>query len=202
VWARVTPNQVTVFGTLLALANCLAFTAHQRPLVFGVLLIATELSDDLDGAVARRRGLVTRFGGYLDAVTDRYKESASILAVSYVTGLWLLGFVAITGSLLTSYNKARTAMETKIQNDAWPEPFERIERVVTLAAGSIAFGLWPTWSALGLHFLGWALLLLSVFAHLSALLRVRRAHGLLRGHPSADAARSGESNSATPSKLG
>src|SRR5687768_13876647 len=114
----VTPNQVTLIGLALVLCNCAAFYAHGDTLVFGLGLIFSFAFDSLDGAVARLQGTSSKYGGYLDAVIDRYQEIAVYLVIAVTTGWWAVAFLAMTGSLMVSYNKARTALEIPISNHA------------------------------------------------------------------------------------
>ncbi len=94
------PNQVTVMGLLLVLANCGAYAWWRDPFWFGLGLAFSFAFDGLDGALARRTGKSSKFGGYLDAVIDRYQEIAVFFAIAWVTGWWPLCFLALAGSLL------------------------------------------------------------------------------------------------------
>jgi archaetidylinositol phosphate synthase len=82
---KVTPNQVTVFGLFLVAVVTLAFLWHQSTLLFGLSLAVAFAFDSLDGAVARRRDMQSKFGGYLDAVIDRYQELTVFLALGIYT---------------------------------------------------------------------------------------------------------------------
>jgi len=79
----------------------------------------------MTGEVARARHMETKFGGYLDAVIDRYQELLVFLMIGLTTGYWLLVFLAMTGGVFTSYAKARTAIEAPVSNNNWPDLFER-----------------------------------------------------------------------------
>ena len=71
--AGLTPNQITWLGLLLVLANCAVFYVYRNTFWFGIGLAISFTFDGLDGAVARMRGMSSRYGGYLDAVVDRDK---------------------------------------------------------------------------------------------------------------------------------
>jgi phosphatidylglycerophosphate synthase len=176
--AGLSPNQVTVLGLVLVVANCGAWLAHRDPFWFGLGLALSFAFDGLDGAVARRTGKSSKFGGYLDAVIDRYQEIAVFFAIALVTGLWALCFLALSGSLLTSYNKARTAIEIPVDNTAWPDLMERLERIIVLCAGLILdpflrLSGWPGPLAV-------ALAVIAVFSHITALQRFWRARARIR----------------------
>ena len=135
--------------------------------------------DGLDGAVARMRGLSSRYGGYLDAVVDRYQELVVYITLALVTGWWLLCLLAITGSLMTSYNKARTAVEIPIDNNAWPDLLERLERVAILCAALVFDPLIHLPRSWGASVLSLAILLIGVLSHVTAIQRFIRARGLI-----------------------
>jgi phosphatidylglycerophosphate synthase len=176
--AGLSPNQVTLLGLALVVANCGAYLAHRNPFWFGLGLALSFAFDGLDGAVARRTGKSSKFGGYLDAVIDRYQEIAVFFAIAVVTDLWALCFLALCGSLLTSYNKARTAVEIPIDNTAWPDLMERLERIIVLCAGLIfdPFLRFPGWPGPLLV----ALAVIAVLSHITALQRFWRARARIR----------------------
>jgi len=174
-----TPNAVTMIGLVASSLNSALFLWHRRLLLYGVLLALIEFLDNVDGALARVTGRKTRLGSFLDAATDRYKETFSLIAVAVVTGHWLAASLALSASLLVSYHHARAAMEGARADGGWPDLFERMERVATLCAGLILAPLVPArlFGADLLHLSLWAL---AFFAHLTALQRMVRACRVLR----------------------
>ena len=71
--AGVTPNQLTVLGVVLSFSGA-AVLATGRLRLGITILIFTWLFDVMDGALAKYSGQVSRFGGFLDSVMDRYTE--------------------------------------------------------------------------------------------------------------------------------
>ncbi len=96
-------------------------------------------------------------------------------ALGWARELWPVAFFALSGALLTSYNKARVAIEMPIDNMAWPDLVERLERIVILIAVLLAEGLfappasWP-WSILAS-----GLFVLGALSHATAVQRFLRA---------------------------
>jgi len=178
--AGLTPNQITWAGLVLVLLNCALFYVWHNTFWFGIGLAIAFTFDGLDGAVARMRGLSSKYGGYLDAVVDRYQEIAVYLTLALVTGWWFLAFLAITGSLMTSYNKARTAVEIPIDNNSWPDLLERLERVFILSAALIFDSFIHLPAAWNVSLLSLAMLAIGVLSHLTALQRFIRARGLIQ----------------------
>ena len=169
----ITPNQITLVGLLLVMLCCGLFLYHRNTFVFGSSLIVAYLFDTLDGVVARAQGKSTLFGAYLDAVVDRYQEVATFLAIGVVTQLWVPTFLVMTGSMLTSYNKARTAMEVPIDNKAWPDLLEKPTRMFILCLALIGDNTLP-WILPG------ALWALAVMTNFTAMQRVMRSFFIIQ----------------------
>jgi len=174
-----TPNQVTWLGLGLVLANCVLYLWHQSSLCLGLGLAVSFAFDSLDGAVARLQGTSSSFGGYLDAVIDRYQEIGVYLTIAAVNGWWPACFLAVTGSLLVSYNKARTAIEMPIDNAKWPDLMERLERVIVLCTALVLDSLLTLPGALGGRVLLAALVAMGVLTHVTAVQRFLRARRML-----------------------
>ena len=175
-----TPNQVTAAGLALVLLVSAFYLYHRSSLVFGLMLAVAFLFDALDGAVARQRNMRTLAGGYFDAMADRYQELAVLAAIAQVSGQWSLAMLAFAGGILTSYAKARAALEIPVSNRGWPDLFERLERAVyicvMLAADGIAAaaGMASPWILQG------GLAVYAALTHLTAVQRLSRAVALLR----------------------
>jgi phosphatidylglycerophosphate synthase len=177
-------NQVTLIGLGLVAANSLAFLWHRSTLWFGLGLAVSFAADALDGAVARLRGQSSMFGGYLDAMTDRYQELVVLLAIAVVSDQWLASFLVLSGAFITSYAKARTAIERPIDNVAWPDMFERLERIIYLCAMLVLDGLAQSIFGTRLVLVA-GLWLLAILTHATAIQRMVRAAALLRADAAA-----------------
>jgi phosphatidylglycerophosphate synthase len=58
--------------------------------------------------------MTSEFGGFLDSVLDRYADILIVLGLTLwslshetYSGIWLVGFLAITGTISISYSRAR-----------------------------------------------------------------------------------------------
>lgn len=178
-----TANQVTVAGLGLVVLMSAAYLYHGSTLGFGIGLIFAFSADSLDGAVARLRRETSRFGGYLDAITDRYQEMIVLGALAQQTGHWAAGFFVLAGSFLTSYAKARTAIEMPISNAAWPDLFERQERLIFICALLILNGFFGASLAQHFDLMSVGLWSLAAISHVTALQRFMRARSILRKEP-------------------
>lgn len=176
----VTPNQVTIAGFALVLVNCGAYLWHKDMFVLGVGLSLTYPFDALDGAIARRRNMSSKFGGYLDAVIDRYQEVAGYFVVGLVTGWWIEVFILTVGCMLISYNKAAAAVHAPVDNKGWPDLMERARRTWLFCAALILENAVPVPEALGGSFMRVTLCYLAVLVHFTAIQRIIRAKRLLQ----------------------
>ena len=183
---KISPNQVTWAGLVLVLVNCGLFSLHRDTLWFGLGLAIAFAFDALDGAVARITKSTSNYGGYLDAVVDRYQEVVVYFTIAWVTGYWMVCFLAITGSLLISYNKARTAIEIPIDNNRWPDLLERLERLVYICLALVIDPLINSWIDLPERFLFYAIAILAVLTHLTAAQRFFRARQMLHSDSDSD----------------
>jgi archaetidylinositol phosphate synthase len=179
-----TANQVTCLGLVLSLGLCAAYVLWQSSLWFGLGLAIAFCADSLDGAVARLRNEQSKFGGYLDAMTDRYQELGVLLAIAWVNNAWPETMLVLAGSYLTSYAKARTAIEIPIDNASWPDLFERQERVIYICILLVLQGVFSPSPASGFDLMSAGLWLLAAIVHATAIQRFFRARVLLqREHP-------------------
>ncbi len=131
---NVSPN----FFTLLALpiAMIAAYYLSLNNIVGLIFLAISLLWDAIDGAVARAQKKESKFGNYLDALLDRYIETIIYFGIA-LSGYYIESFLVITGSMVLSYAKPRTALLVKIDNHDWPAIGERVDRLILLFVGLI-----------------------------------------------------------------
>ena len=109
-----TPDGVSVvafgFATLSGIAYTLAGrdvagvgTTPTLYLLGALFVFCNGWMDLLDGALARRQGSSSKAGDLLDHVLDRYADIVIVAGLTAGTGAYLVGFLAVTGVLMTSY---------------------------------------------------------------------------------------------------
>jgi CDP-diacylglycerol--glycerol-3-phosphate 3-phosphatidyltransferase len=163
----VTPNMLTVIGFAMTVGVAFVIASGWER-VGGLLVIVVGLFDMLDGAVARVRGLKTRFGAFLDSTLDRYSEAVllgGVLVVYPEIQTALLIVAALSGSLLVSYTRARAEGIGVSGEVGW---LQRPQRVVLLSAGLITGLVVPTL---------WVLAILTNVTTVQRIMHVRRALG-------------------------
>lgn len=165
------PNALTVIGCLIAGGS--AYFAARGQYVAAALVFALGTPfDALDGPVARLSGKTSRFGALLDSTLDRYAEAFLLIGLSYhlattgqTTGM-VLAFVALFGSVMVSYVRARSeglGIDNKVGL------LTRVERVILLL-----LALLTGWVVIGLG-------LLAALTHLTVAQRVWHAYRATRG---------------------
>lgn len=108
----ISPSTVTWVALPIGLlAALLPWIAPQSPeggyyfIASAALIGIAMMLDGLDGPIARKKGLVTRWGDYLDHTLDRVLDAAWLIGISasmYV-GSFGLGFAAAFFTLMGSY---------------------------------------------------------------------------------------------------
>lgn len=172
----VSPDAVTLVGTLGVCAGALVFFP-QGMLLTGVLVItAFVFSDLVDGAMARQLGRSSRFGAFWDSTLDRIGDGAVFGGlVLYFAGdgdsrlyLALSLFCLVMGSV-TSYARARAE---SLGMDAKGGLAERADRLVLILVatglGAIFDVPWLMYAAL------WILALANTYTVVFRVLKVRR----------------------------
>ena len=111
--AKVTPNQMTWAAFGIALLSFISFLLGHN-IIAGLLVQLSSIVDGIDGNLARLKGASSTFGGFLDSVLDRYADILVVLGLTLwslshetYSGIWLAGFLAITGAICISYTRAR-----------------------------------------------------------------------------------------------
>lgn len=75
----VTPNMMTIFGTVLNVTLAIVLIAITEHVTIGAILLGlTVFVDLIDGAMARQIGHGTPYGAVLDATLDRIADGAVI----------------------------------------------------------------------------------------------------------------------------
>jgi len=148
-----TPNAVTTIGLILNIGVAVIFVfgaeeSNRGDLSFvgwgGALVLFAGLFDMLDGQVARLGNMSSKFGALYDSVLDRYSELIMFLGICYylVSHHYFLSslfaFIALIGSMMVSYTRAR-AEGLGIQSKGGL--MQRPERVVTIGICALACGI-------------------------------------------------------------
>jgi len=144
----VTPDALTIVGTIGVAGGALGFYPRGHFFVGTLVITAFVFSDMLDGAVARVRGTSGPWGAFLDSTLDRVGDGAVFGALA----LWYAGrgddlvlcAVAIydlVAGAVTSYAKARAESLGMTCNVGIAERSERLITILVLTGLSGLFGV-------------------------------------------------------------
>ncbi|MCX9010975.1 MAG: archaetidylinositol phosphate synthase [Candidatus Methanoperedens sp.] len=167
----VNPNTLTVSGLLISLVSAVFF-AKGEVMTAGIFLLLGGFFDALDGAVARENNRITNFGGFLDSVCDRFADAAVLIGAMYgnLTAIppfsgWFIGTMAIVGSLMVSYTRARAEAAG---GNAAIGIGERAVRVIILITGAFT------------GMVNWAVLLIAVLSFITVFQRIIHVRKVLK----------------------
>ena len=176
--AGLTPNGMTLVGTVGAIACALVFFGQ------GMLLWATftvwgfAMLDLLDGAMARAQGTGTPYGAVLDATCDRLADGAVLGGVAWwafaLSGNHRAGVAALLCLVLAqviSYVKARAEAAGLAADGGL---VERAERLIIVLVGTGLRGLGVPYALEAALWLLVALALLTLFQRMVAVARSQR----------------------------
>jgi CDP-diacylglycerol---glycerol-3-phosphate 3-phosphatidyltransferase len=152
----VTPNQITLLGVVVQAVVSYLIVAD-RLAEAGFVLIAAALLDTVDGAVAKARGLISKFGAFLDSTMDRLSDALVFLPIAWLylaeptaaraDQQWVaaLALVTLVLSFLVSYAKARAE---GLGFDCNVGLIERAERLIIMILALVFNDLLPAGLAL------------------------------------------------------
>jgi archaetidylinositol phosphate synthase len=178
--AGLTPDTVSVLAFALAgaagVAYALAGGESLWYLVGAVLVGLNGALDLLDGALARRLDTASRAGDLLDHVLDRYADIVLVVGLAVGIERELLGIVAVTGVLMTSY--LGTQAQAVGLDRVYGGLLGRADRLALIGL-TTALAAFVEFSVLDVSIVGWLLVVLAVVGHLTALQRLSRAWDVL-----------------------
>lgn len=179
--AGVSPDAVTVAGTVGVAAGSLGFLARGHFFWGTLIAVLSVFTDMLDGAMARLRGGTSRFGAWLDSTCDRVADAAVFCSLAW----WFDGpgndrlmtavvLYCLVSGVVVSYEKARAeglgmACDVGIA--------ERSERLVLAFAGTALVGFGAP--VVVLEVLLWVLAVVTTVTVVQRAVEVRRQAVLL-----------------------
>lgn len=138
--AGISPNAVTVAGTVGVAIGAIGFGARGYVLTATVIVTLSAFTDLIDGAMARARGGGGRFGALLDSTMDRVADGLIFGAVAY----WFVSeghrrpavaaVLCLVSGLVVSYVKARAE---GLGFDCNVGIVERAERLIAVGVGAL-----------------------------------------------------------------
>jgi archaetidylinositol phosphate synthase len=174
-----TPDGISVLAFVFAgLAGAsYALTGHAvgpvepTPLLYAAgaaFVLLNGWMDLLDGSLARRQGVASKAGDLLDHVLDRYADIVIIAGLAAGTTQYLLGLLAITGVLMTSY--LGTQAQAVGLDRVYGGLVGRADRLAIIGIVTLVAAFYTS-TVYGLTLVGWLLVFFAVVGHFTALQR-------------------------------
>ncbi len=148
-----TPNGITMigFGITIFASAILIYGAEKGSrndpeyiTWFGIVLLLAGVFDMLDGQLARKTGKMTVFGAFFDSIIDRYSEMIMFFGIAYYLVSFdyflsgILAFLAMIGSIMVSYARARAE---GLGYDCKVGMMQRPERILLIGISAILYGV-------------------------------------------------------------
>jgi len=146
----ITPNVISILSFLLSLiaAGLFAFGKNYISLLIGGLIThIASVIDGCDGEIARLKFMKSKYGGWLDAMLDRYADAFLLFGLTwheYMINngnlILIIGFMAIIGSFMLSYtaDKYDNLMNERIASGGnWQIRIGRDVRLFIISLGAV-----------------------------------------------------------------
>lgn len=146
------PNAITIMGVGIQLGVAVLIL-QGRLVAAGLITIVAAFFDTFDGALAKAKGRVSKFGAFLDSTTDRVADALCFGPIAWLYGVdpdipahdepWVaaVALVAMVASFMVSYVKARAealGFECKVGIA------ERAERLILVMVALVFNTILPT----------------------------------------------------------
>ena len=150
----ITPNHITLTGLVINIVAAAIFiygaeagqrNDHNMVGYAGAVILFAGLMDMIDGRLARVGNLASKYGALFDSVVDRYSEMIMFLGICYYLiahGYFLsslFAFIAMIGSIMVSYTRARAeGLGVKMADVGF---MQRPERILIIGISGILCGI-------------------------------------------------------------
>src|SRR6476646_10578396 len=135
---RIHPNVLTFVGVVINVLAAWAL-ALRRFVLAGVIMIAANVFDFIDGKVAHELQLQSKFGAFWDSTLDRFSDLALLVGLIYLyssigrTDYVMVAALTLIFSIMTSYARARAESLVEKCKVGF---MERPERIVLFMIGA------------------------------------------------------------------
>lgn len=135
---RIHPNVLTFVGVVVNVGAAWALGLG-RFLLAGVIMIAANIFDFIDGKVAHQLQLQSEFGAFWDSTLDRFSDLALLVGLIYLystlgrTDYVMVAALTLIFSIMTSYARARAESLVEKCKVGF---MERPERIVLFMIGA------------------------------------------------------------------
>ena len=145
------PNKLSIARVLCipAITVLLYFPGRECQLIACGLFILASITDFLDGRIARKRGLVTDFGKFIDPLADKLLVLATLIMLvraglmeAWVTVLILCRELAVDGLRMVAVGQGKVIAAGRIGK--WKTTFQMVTIAAILLFNKACFATWYT----------------------------------------------------------
>jgi CDP-diacylglycerol--glycerol-3-phosphate 3-phosphatidyltransferase len=135
---RIHPNILTLVGVIINVGAAWAL-GYGRFVLAGFIMILANIFEFIDGKVAYRLHLESRFGAFWDSTLDRFSDLALLVGLIYLystvgrSDYVMVAALALIFSIMTSYTRARAESLVEKCKVGF---LERPERIVLFMIGA------------------------------------------------------------------
>ncbi len=139
------PNTISVISFVVSIISAvlLSIGSYFSTLLGGILVQFSSILDGCDGEVARLKFEDNEYGAWFDATLDRYSDAIIVFGIilgllNYHgnTAIWIYGYMAIVGTLITSYTATKYDTLLKLKKSTtWR--FGRDIRMLIIMIGAV-----------------------------------------------------------------
>ena len=135
---RIHPNTLTLIGVIVNVAAAWAL-GYRRFILAGVIMVVANIFDFIDGKVAYRLQLQSRFGAFWDSTLDRFSDLALWAGLIFLysklgrSDYVMVAALTLIFSIMTSYARARAESLVEKCKVGF---MERPERIVLFMIGA------------------------------------------------------------------
>lgn len=152
----ITPNMITLLGLYINILASIVLIYgaekgdrgdHSYVGWAGFIILLGGLMDMVDGRLARVGNMSSDYGALFDSVLDRYSEMVMFLGICYYLVSYdyflssLFAFIAMIGSVMVSYTRARAE---GLGVNASVGIMQRPERVLLIGIAALACGIFSS----------------------------------------------------------
>ncbi len=157
-------NHISSIGFLISIIGSSFF--YLEIYILGSIFVGVGgILDIIDGEIARRNQ-VSKKGDFLDHSLDRFSDVIIILGISSGIESWIIGTLAISGTLLTSY--MGTQSQAVGENRVYKGVLGRADRITLIVIGGIIHPFISEFSILEI-----TLIIIAVLGNITALQRFK-----------------------------
>jgi CDP-diacylglycerol--glycerol-3-phosphate 3-phosphatidyltransferase len=153
------PNRLTVSRFVLTAAFLAALFTQFRfnTTVALVLFVAAGITDWMDGAIARRRNLITNFGTLLDPLADKILTCCAFIALIGRGGIlaWMAALIVSRELAITGLRLMAASKNVVLAAEGWGK-HKTIWQMITIIAVLVQVS-YGDWGVIGRAIFGWEL---------------------------------------------